>query len=63
MVIIYPLLMKIENMIMIRKTGKYTLKTDVKMSFSFFLIFSFFLNLISSFTPRGKKFIKSKFLV
>ncbi len=56
MVIIYLLSMKIENTIMIKKIQKYTLKTDVKMSFFFFLIFSFFLNLISSFPPWWKKF-------
>ncbi len=50
MVIIYPLPMKIEDTITIRKIRKYTLKADVKVSFLFFLIFSDFLNLICSFS-------------
>ncbi len=61
MVIIYPLAMKIENTISIKKIQKYTFKADVKMTFSFFLFFSFFLNLISSLKPRWKKFTNLKF--
>ncbi len=61
MVIIYPLPLKMENTIKIRKIWKYTLKADVTMSFSFFLIFSFFLVLISFFTVWWKKFTNSKF--